>query len=55
MINFRRWARHVARIENGRSVFKILTGKSIGKRSPGRPRRRWNDNDRMNFKDVNDR
>ena len=36
-----RWAGHVARIEEGRSDFKILTGKPTGKRPLGRPRRRW--------------
>ena len=30
-----RWAGHVARIEEGRSAFKILTGKPTGRRSPG--------------------
>ena len=40
-----RWARHVARMEEGRSAFKILTGKSTGKR----PRRRWEDNIRMDL------
>ena len=35
-----RWARHVARMEEGRSAFKILTGKPTGKRPLGRPRRR---------------
>ena len=30
-----RWAGHVARMEEGRSAFKILTGKSIGKRTIG--------------------
>ena len=32
---------HVARMEEGRSAFKILTGKSTGKRPLGRPWRRW--------------
>ena len=36
-----RWAGHVARMEEGRSAFKILTGKSTG--PLGRPRRRWED------------
>ena len=42
-IKFRilRWAGHVARMEEGRSAFKILTGKTTGKRSLGRPRHRW--------------
>ena len=35
-----RWAGHVARMEEGRSVFKMLTGKPSGKRPFGRPRRR---------------
>ena len=35
-----RWAGHVARMEEGRSAFKILKGKPIGKRPLGRPRRR---------------
>ena len=36
-----RWAGHVARMEEGRSAFKILTGKPTGKRPLGRPRLRW--------------
>ena len=35
-----RWAGHVARMEEGRGAFKILTGKPTGKRPLGRPRRR---------------
>ena len=38
-----RWAGHVVRMEEGRSAFKILTGKPTGKRPLGRPRRRWED------------
>ena len=36
-----RWTGHVARMEEARSAFKILTGKPTGKRPFGRPRRRW--------------
>ena len=36
-----RWAGHVARMEDGRSAFKILTGTAARKRVLGRPRRRW--------------
>ena len=36
-----RWAGHLARMEEGKSSFKILTGKPTGKRPLGRPRRRW--------------
>ena len=47
-----RWARHVARMEEGRSAFKILTGKSTGKIPLGKPRRRWEDNIRMDFEEI---
>ena len=35
-----------------RSAFKILTGKPTGKRPLGRPRRRWEDNIRMNLEEI---
>ena len=44
-----RWAGHVARLEEGRSALKILTGKPTGKRPSGR--RRW-DNIRMDLKEI---
>ena len=47
-----RWAGHVARKEEGRSVFKILTGKPTGKRPLGRPRRRCEENIRMDLKEI---
>ena len=47
-----RWAGHVARMEEGRSAFKILTGKPTGKRPLGRPRRRLEDNIRMDLKEI---
>ena len=47
-----RWADHVARIEGGRSAFKILTGKPTGKRPLGRPRHRWEDNIRMDHEEI---
>ena len=47
-----RKADHVARLEEGRSAFKILTGKPTGKRSLGRPRRRWEGNIRMVLKQI---
>jgi hypothetical protein len=36
-----RWAGHVARMREGRSVYRVLVGKPEGRRSMGRPRRRW--------------
>ena len=47
-----RWAGHVARMEEGGSAFKILTGKPTGKRPLGRPRRRWEDNIRMDLEEI---
>ena len=46
------WAGHVARMEEGRSAFKILTGKPTGKRPLGRPRRRWEENIRMVLEEI---
>ena len=47
-----RWAGHVARMEEGRSAFKVLRGKPTGKRPLGRPRRRWEDNIRMDLEEI---
>ena len=47
-----RWGGHVARMEEGRSAFKILTGKPTGKRPFGRPRRRWEDNIRIDLEEI---
>ena len=47
-----RWAGHVARMEEGRSPFKILTGKNTGKRPLGRSRRSWEDNIRMDLEEI---
>ena len=44
-----RWTGHVARMEEGRSAFKIFTVKLTGKIPSGRPRCRWEDNIRMDF------
>ena len=38
-------------MENGKSAFKTVTGKRMGKRTLGRPRRRWEDNIRMVLKE----
>ena len=54
MIEFRRlrWAGHVARMEEGRSAFTIVTGKPTGKIPLGKPRRRWEDNIRMDLEEI---
>ena len=46
------WAGHIARMEEGRSPFKILTGKPTGKTPLGRPRRRWEDNIRLHLEEI---
>ena len=35
-----------------RSVHRVLVGKPEGKRPLGRPRRRWEDNIKMDFREV---
>jgi len=47
-----RWAGHVARMGEERRVYTVLLGKPEGRRTLGRPRRRWVDNIRMDFQDV---
>ena len=47
-----RWAGHVARMEEGRGVHKVLVAKLEGKRPLGGPRRRWDDNIKMNLQEV---
>ena len=47
-----RWAGHVARMEEGKRAFKILSRKSTGKIPLGRPRRRLEDNIRMDLEEI---
>jgi len=47
-----RWAGHVARMGQWRGVYKVLVGKLEGKRPLGRPRRRWEDNMKMDLQEV---
>ena len=47
-----RWAGQVTRKEEGRRASKILIGKPTGKRPLGRPRRRWEDNIRMDLEEI---
>ena len=47
-----RWAGHVARMEEGRGVHKVLMGKPDGKRPLGRPRPRWEDNIKMDLQEM---
>ena len=47
-----RWAGHVARMGEDRGVHRVLMGKHEGKRPLGRPRRRWDDNIKMDLQEV---
>ena len=46
------WAGHVARVDAGEGVYRVLVGKPEGRRPLGRPKRRWVDNIRMDFQEV---
>jgi hypothetical protein len=46
------WDGHVARMVEGRGVYRVLVGKPEGKRPLGRPRRRWEENIKMDFQEV---
>jgi hypothetical protein len=47
-----RWAGHVARMGEGRVAYRILVGRPEGRRPLGRPRRRWEDNIKMDLQEV---
>jgi hypothetical protein len=47
-----RWAGHVARMGEGRDVYSVLVGRPEGKRPLGRPRRRWENNIKMDLREI---
>jgi hypothetical protein len=47
-----RWAGHVACMGEGRGAYRILLGRPEGRRPLGRPRRRWEDNIKMDLQEV---
>ncbi|KAJ4432993.1 hypothetical protein ANN_15250 [Periplaneta americana] len=47
-----RWAGHVARMGESRNAYRVLVGRPEGKRTLGRPRRRWEDNIKMDLREV---
>jgi len=51
-IKYRRWTGHVARMGEGRGVYRILVGKPGEKKSLGRPKLRWEDNIKMDLQEV---
>jgi hypothetical protein len=42
----------VARLGEGRGVYRVLVGKTVGRRPLGRPRHRWEDNIRIDLREV---
>ena len=42
----------MARMGEGRGVYRVLVGIPLGKRPLGRARRRWEDNIKMDFQEV---
>jgi len=47
-----RWAGHMACIGEGRSVYRVLVGRPEGKRPLGRRRYRWEDNIKMDLREI---
>jgi hypothetical protein len=47
-----RWAEHIARMGEGRVAYRILVERPEGRRLLGRPRRRWEDNIKMDLQEV---
>jgi hypothetical protein len=50
-----RWMRragHVTRMGAKKNAYRILVGKPEGKRPPGRPRRRWVYNIKIDLRDI---
>jgi hypothetical protein len=47
-----RWAGHVARMRDVRGAYNILVGRPEGRRPLGRPRRRWEDNIKLDLREI---
>jgi hypothetical protein len=47
-----RWVGHVARMGKGRDVYRVLVRRPEGKKPLGRPRRRWEDNIKMDLREI---
>ena len=46
------WAGHVARMGKRRGIYRVFVGKPEGRRPLGNPRRRWEDNIKMDLQEV---
>jgi hypothetical protein len=47
-----RWAGDVARMGEGKNVYRVSVGKSEGKRPLGRPRHRWKDGVSIDLREI---
>jgi hypothetical protein len=47
-----KWAGHVARMGEGRNVYRVLVGKPEAKGQLGRPRRRWEYGIKMDLREI---
>jgi hypothetical protein len=47
-----RWTGHVARIGEGKCVYRVLVGRPEGQRPLGIPRHRWQDNIKMDLREL---
>jgi hypothetical protein len=47
-----KWAGHVARMGEGRIIYRVLVGRPEGKRPMGRSKRRWEGNIKMDLREI---
>jgi hypothetical protein len=47
-----RWVGYVAHMRQSRGVYRLLMGKPEGKKPLGKPRRRWENNIKMDIQEV---
>jgi hypothetical protein len=47
-----RWEEHVSCMGEGRGIYRVLVGRPKGKSAVGRPRHRWEDNIKMDLREI---
>jgi hypothetical protein len=47
-----RWAEHVARMGEGRDIYRVLVMMPESKRPLGKPRRRWEDSIKLDLREI---
>jgi hypothetical protein len=48
----KRWAGHIACMGASRNAYRVLVGRPEGKRPVGKSRRRWEDNIKMDLREI---